>query len=307
MTQTIHPRKTRQSILKTDFTPISPVEWGRTEGPKTGALVLAGGGDLRGTGILEKFLTLAGGNSARIVAIPTAGTDAVAMLDQDFDGTELAAMFLDYGAAEVDVLHTRDPHKADQSEFAAPLKKATGVWFTGGRQWRLVDAYAETATLGAIKSVLERGGVIGGTSAGATIQGSYLVRGDTRSRDIVMGDHQEGFAFLSNCAIDQHLLRRNRQFELFSVLSEYPGLLGIGIDEETAVVVNAHRAEVIGKSYVAIYNSAMNTAARVSKNDESLQREEFSTLDQTEFRPFHLLQEGDCFDLVERTLLDKDS
>jgi cyanophycinase len=122
-----------------------------------------------------------------------------------------------------------------------------------------------------------------------------------------MGDHQEGFAFLSNCAIDQHLLRRNRQFELFSVLSEHPGLLGIGIDEETAVLVNAHRAEVIGKSYVAIYNSAMNTAARVSKNDESLQREEFSTLDQTEFRPFHLLQEGDCFDLVERTLLDKDS
>jgi len=58
---------------------------------------------------------------------------------------------------------------------------------------------------------------------------------------------------------------------------------------------------------VAIYNSAMNTAARVSKNDESLQREEFSTLDQTEFRPFHLLQEGDRFDLVERTLLGKDS
>ena len=289
--------------MKTDFTPISPVEWERTEGPKTGALVLAGGGDLQGTGILEKFLTLAGGNRARIVAIPTAGTDAVAMLDQDFDGTELTAMFLDYGAAEVDVLHTRDPHKADQSEFAAPLMNATGVWFTGGRQWRLVDAYADTATLGAIKSVLKRGGVIGGTSAGATIQGSYLVRGDTRSRDIVMGDHQEGFAFLSNCAIDQHLLRRNRQFELFSVLSEHPGLLGIGIDEETAVLVNAHRAEVIGKSYVAIYNSAMNTAARVSKNDESLQREEFSTLDQTEFRPFHLLQEGDRFDLVERTLL----
>ncbi|MDP6651131.1 MAG: hypothetical protein QGF90_03315, partial [Gammaproteobacteria bacterium] len=96
--------------MKTEFTPISPAEWERTEGPKTGALVLAGGGDLQGTGILEKFLTLAGGNRARIVAIPTAGTDAVAMLDQDFDGTELAAMFLDYGAAEVDVLHTRDPH-----------------------------------------------------------------------------------------------------------------------------------------------------------------------------------------------------
>ncbi len=293
--------------MKTDFTTISSVEWGRTEGPKTGSLVLAGGGDLQGTGILEKFLSLAGGNSAHIVAIPTAGTDAVASLGQDFDGTELAAMFLDCGAAEVDVLHTRDPHKADQSEFVAPLMNATGVWFTGGRQWRLVDAYAGTATLRAVKTVLDRGGVIGGTSAGATIQGSYLIRGDTRSRDIVMGDHQEGFAFITNCAVDQHLLKRNRQFELFSVLREHPNLLGIGIDEETAVVVSARRCEAIGKSYVAIYNSAMNTAARVSKNDESLQREEFSTLDQTEFRPFHLLQEGDRFDLVERTFLGGDS
>jgi cyanophycinase len=289
--------------LKTDFTPISSVEWGRTEGPKTGSLVLAGGGDLHGTGILETFLRLAGGNSARIVAIPTAGTDTVALLGQDFDGTELAAMFLDYGAAEVDVLHTRDPQRANQPEFIAPLMNATGIWFTGGRQWRLVDAYADTATLRAIKTVLDRGGVIGGTSAGATIQGSYLVRGDTRSRDIVMGDHQQGFAFISNCAVDQHLLKRNRQFELCSVLSEYPDLLGIGIDEETAVVVNAHRCEVIGESYVAIYNSVLNTAARISKSDESLQREEFSTLDHTGFRPFHLLQQGDCFDLVERTLL----
>ena len=192
--------------------------------------------------------------------------------------------------------------------FNNPMRlPGKAVWFTGGRQWRLVDAYADTATLLAIKTVLDRGGVIGGTSAGATIQGSYLVRGDTRSRDIVMGDHQEGFGFISNCAVDQHLMKRNRQFDLFSVIREHPSLLGIGIDEATAIVVSSSCCEIIGNSYVAIYNSAVNTAARVSKNDESLQGEEFSALDQSEFRPFHLLQEGDRFDLVERTLFGKDN
>jgi len=303
------PSKKRpgHQYLKTNFTPISPARWKRAEGPKTGSLVLAGGGDLQDSGILEKFLSLAGDTNARIVAIPTAGTDVVAPLGQDFDGTELTTMFREYGAAEVHVLHTRDPHTASQPEFTAPLTNATGVWFTGGRQWRLVDAYADTATLLAIKTVLDRGGVIGGTSAGATIQGSYLVRGDTRSRDIVMGDHQEGFGFISNCAVDQHLMKRNRQFDLFSVIREHPSLLGIGIDEATAIVVSSSCCEIIGNSYVAIYNSAVNTAARVSKNDESLQGEEFSALDQSEFRPFHLLQEGDRFDLVERTLFGKDN
>ena len=103
-------------------------------------------------------------------------------------------------------------------------------------------------------ALLERGGVIGGTSAGATIQGSYLVRGDTKTNTIMMGDHEEGLAFLRDVAIDQHLLRRNRQFDLIEVIEAHPELLGIGIDENTAIVVRGDTFRVIGASYVGIYD-----------------------------------------------------
>ena len=157
--------------------PISPNQWAPVKGPENGHLVIAGGGKLDGTGILEKFVELAGGEKAEIVVIPTAGTDLyIGFPDRE---KQLRAMFLDRGAAMVEVLHTRDPNEADNTEFAVAVMTATGVWFTGGRQWRLVDAYANTVTLEAIRGVLARGGVVGGSSAGATIQGSYLVRGDT--------------------------------------------------------------------------------------------------------------------------------
>jgi cyanophycinase len=84
--------------------------------------------------------------------------------------------------------------------------------------------------------------------------GSYLVRGDTRSNDIVQGDHEVGFGFLKSTAIDQHLLARNRQFDLVGVVMARPELLGIGIDENTAVVVRGDAFEVIGRGYVAIYD-----------------------------------------------------
>ena len=102
--------------------------------------------------------------------------------------------------------------------------------------------------------MLQRGGVVGGSSAGATILGSYLVRGDTATNTIMMGDHEEGFAFLRDTAIDQHLLRRNRQFDLIEVIEAHPHLLGIGIDEDTAIVVEGDRFEVMGQSYVVIYD-----------------------------------------------------
>jgi cyanophycinase len=103
-------------------------------------------------------------------------------------------------------------------------------------------------------ALLDRGGVIGGSSAGATIQGDYLVRGDTKTADIVMGDHEQGFAFLKKVAIDQHLLKRNRQFDLIPLIQKRPDLLGIGLDEDTAIVVRGDEFQVIGRSYVAVFD-----------------------------------------------------
>jgi len=73
----------------------------------------------------------------------------------------------------------------------------------------------------------------------------------------MMGDHQKGFGYLKNCAIDQHLLVRNRQFDLIEILNAHPELLGIGLDENTAIVVQGDEFEVIGKSFVAIYDTQL--------------------------------------------------
>jgi cyanophycinase len=242
-------------------------------GPASGALVIVGGG-MRDPVIVERFMQLAGGPDAPIVVIPTAG--GAESYDASFGGLR---PFHEYGARDVTLLHTTDPEVADSDEFVGPIRAARGIWFTGGRQWRLADAYLGTMTEQALWELLERGGVIGGSSAGATIQGSYLARGDTRTNEIMMGDHEEGFAFVKNTAIDQHLLRRNRQFDLIEIVEARPELLGIGIDENTAIVVRGDRFDVIGESYVAIYDHGRMVG---------------------EGGRFYFLAPGDRFDLVER-------
>ncbi len=218
-------------------------------GPANGSLVVAGGA-LSDPDVFARFVDLAGGPNAPIVVIPTAG--GAEQYDQFFRGRRpLEAA----GARDVTVLHTYDPEVANTDAFVEPLRDARGVWFTGGRQWRLADAYLDTKVHDALWDVLDRGGVIGGSSAGASIQGSYLVRGDTRTNTIMMGDHEVGLGFLKGVGIDQHLLRRNRQFDLIEVIRAKPELLGIGIDENTAIVVRGDRFEVVGQSYAVIYDA----------------------------------------------------
>ncbi len=217
-------------------------------GPKEGSLVIVGGG-MRDQAILERFLDLAGGPDAPIVVIPTAGGGED--YDRDWRGLR---QFRAAGATNLTVLHTNDRDEADTEEFVQPIREASGVWFGGGRQWRLADSYLNTTTHEALWELLDRGGVIGGSSAGATIQGSYLARGDTRTNTVMMGDHEAGLGFVKNVAIDQHLLRRNRHFDLLEIIQARPELLGIGIDENTAIVVKGDEFEVIGQSYVVIYD-----------------------------------------------------
>jgi cyanophycinase len=133
------------------------------------------------------------------------------------------------------------------------------VWFDGGRQWNIVDSYAGTLTYREFHKVLERGGVIGGSSAGATIQGDYLVRGDTSGPNVMMTaeqNHQKAFEFLRRVAIDQHIDTRNRWDDLIPVIQRYPNLLGIGLSEGTAIIVRGDTFEVTGKAKVAIHDNA---------------------------------------------------
>ena len=218
-------------------------------GPANGSLVIVGGA-MKDPAIIERFLELAGGKDAPIVVIPTAGGR------QEY-GPYWSGLiqFKEVGATNLCVLHTTDRAAADSEEFVKPIQEARGVFFGGGRQWRLADAYLHTRTHDELRKLLERGGVIGGTSAGATIQGSYLVRGDTKTNTVMIGDHIEGMGFLRNVGIDQHLLKRNRHFDMIDVIKKNPELLGIGLDENTAIVVRRDQFEVIGQSYVVIYDS----------------------------------------------------
>ncbi len=222
---------------------------GQEIGPENGSLVIVGGGRLDSE-IIERFLDLAGGADAPIVVIPTAGEGE--HYDQYYRGL---GGFKAAGATNLTVLHTTNPTVADTEAFVRPLLEARGVWFPGGRQWRLADAYLGTKVHDELWALLGRGGVIGGSSAGATIQGSYLARGDTATNTVMMGDHEVGLGFLRNVAIDQHLLRRNRQFDLLEVITAHPELLGIGLDENTAIIVQGDEFEVIGASYVVIYDA----------------------------------------------------
>lgn len=217
--------------------------------PVTGHLVIAGGGQL-GPEIVGRFIALAGGPDAPIVVVPTAGEDSV--YPADWAGL---ALLRRQGATRLVVRHTRDRAVAESDSFVAPIRAARGVWIAGGRQWRLVDAYAGTRTERELHEVLRRGGVIGGSSAGASIQASYMVRGAREGNTIVMAPgYEEGFGFIQGVAVDQHVSARNRQLDLQQVVKRYPDLLGLGLDEGTAIIVSGRRAEVVGRGKLFVHN-----------------------------------------------------
>jgi cyanophycinase len=255
-----------------------------TSGPASGSLLIAGGGRLSDK-IIKRFIDLAGGDEAMIVLVPTAG-------GADSYPDSICNFLRSAGAGNIMILHTDNRDTANSVYFTKSLEKATGVWFGGGRQWHLVDSYKGTLAEKRFRDVLDRGGVIGGSSAGATIQGSFLVRGDTKNNQIMMGDHQEGFGYISNIAIDQHVLARNRQFDIFGILREKPGLLGIGIDEGTAVVVRRDTMEVIGASYVLIYDGSFWSR---EGNDLKILPERDHL--------FYTLRSGDRYNLHERKVI----
>lgn len=255
-------------------------------GPAKGTLVIVGGGSTNNTGIIEKFIELAGGPEAKFVIVPTAGGnrnqkgEIIAYNEED-----VIAAWKKRGLKNVRMLHTHDPKVANTEEFAAPLRDANAVWFDGGRQWNIVDSYMNTVTYREFHKVLERGGVIGGSSAGATIQGDYLVRGAIAGPDIMMTpekEHERGFRFLRKTAIDQHINTRMRWDDLIPVIRKYPDLLGIGLSEGTAIIVNQDRFEVMGAWKVAIHD-----------NTQVYQPWE---------KPYYVLSAGDVYNMKTRKI-----
>jgi cyanophycinase len=245
---------------------------------KTGALVIVGGGGA-GPEIWKRFIELAGGPDAPLVVIPTALEDP---LPAEIGETKALKRF---GATAVTQLHTRDRKVADDPTFSAALVKAKGVWFSGGRQWKFVDAYEGTLTEKRFHDVLARGGVIGGSSAGASIQSEYMPRGHPLGNTVMAAEgYERGFGFLPGCAVDQHFFARKRTADMTGLMADYPQYLGVGIDEGTALVVRGSRAEVIGKTKAAFYD------ARKKRDAAGPDYEEVKT--------------GEAYDLVRRAKVE---
>jgi len=209
--------------------------------PKAGKLVICGGGILPDE-LGRRFIELAGGHAARLVIITTASV----LADTDRVETKLA-FWRRQQVADLTIMHTRSRETANQPEFAKPLKDASGVWFIGGNQNWLIETYLGTVTEREIRGVLERDGVVGGTSAGAAIMSPIMIRRD--KPDLEEGP---GFGFLPGTVVDQHFIKRNRQSRLLRVLDSHPDLVGLGIDEGTALVVDGPKLSVMGESQVMV-------------------------------------------------------
>ena len=233
-----------------------------SSGPEKGTLILTGGDQETG---LKEFVTLAGGPDANIVYIPAASIlrlpsgliwewrrpDQLPANTAEFKA-ELCKMF---GLKNITILHTTDRKIANSEDFVKPLRSAHGVWISGGNAGRISRSYLDTLTQRELEAVLSRGGVIGGNSAGAIIQGSYTIRGNPNKPVLMAKGSERGFAFLSNVAVNPHLSEAMRQNELVTILDVHPSLLGIGIDEKAAIVVTGDRFQVIGNGRVAIYDN----------------------------------------------------
>ncbi|HIK94186.1 MAG: cyanophycinase [Pirellulaceae bacterium] len=246
-----------------------------SRGPDRGILFISGGGNrtaastehdvnVRYPAFVDLIREARSTVKPNIVVITTAG-------GRDRKGKHAATLVLNdlVGSANVTELFTLSRDVANSDEFLNPISQADGIWLGGGQQGLLANTFLDTGTEQALRSVLARGGVIGGSSAGAQFQSSFMTRGMNRNGRtgpiLGDGDHQKGMGFITLTAFDVHVAARNRENDLFKLLATSRGqlhdrnldptqLLGIGIDELTAIIVRKDQFKVIGEGQVYVYN-----------------------------------------------------
>jgi cyanophycinase len=241
-----------------------------------GILVIVGGGEIPPE-ILARTLALAGGPSASIAILPQASELAET-------GDTAIAMWKGAGARKavsVDV--------TDRAAAMRAIAEATLIWFPGGDQNRLTGALEKTGLPELIRTRYLEGAVVGGTSAGAAVMSKVMITGDADLQSITAGKTKtaDGLGLWPDVIVDQHFLKRQREARLISLVLDRPGLVGVGIDESTAVVVTGHRFEVIGRSSVVIID------ARAAKVDRTPDGQLGTGLDLR----LHVLKPGMQFDL----------
>ena len=208
-----------------------------------GTLIVGGGGKLPDA-VYDEFVKLAGGKTARLVHIPWAHPFSnLKTVKYRYSGWK------EYDVQSFDFLGANSRQEAEDNRAIAVLEKATGVWIGGGTQGRLVNFYRGTKVEAALRRVLERGGVIGGTSAGAAVLSQTMIRYSESHEATV----DTGFDLLRAATVDQHFSQRGRHTRLVGVLDKHPELIGIGVDEGTALFVTGDQLRTIGKSQVSLF------------------------------------------------------
>jgi cyanophycinase len=259
-----------------------------------GDLVIIGGAEdkLGHKRILQQFIDLAGGSSSRIAILATASSLGDSIIDV------YRSLFTALGAAEVGGLRPMRRSDANDEAAAAVLDGVTGVFMTGGNQSRLTSVVAGTALGRKLQEANRSGVVVGGTSAGASAISSHMVAfgasGDVPKQRL--GRLSAGLGLLPNVIIDQHFGKRNRIGRLLSLVSHSPSLLGIGLDEDTAVVVDADDVlEVLGSGAALIVDGSHieSNAFRAKRYDPLM----------VSGAILHALPEGSRFDLRSRLLV----
>ena len=248
-----------------------------------GKLIIIGGGTIPDS-IFTFFANYCGGKDQPIVYIPTATDD-----EEFIQKKEHLVKFTSRGFTNLYTIHTRNKKEADDPKNIALMRSAKGLFFGGGDQDLIAAAYGGTKLYDEFIALLNRGGVIMGTSAGATIMGSLLVGGDARKNLTTYYSFQPAFSFMTNTAIDQHVLVRNRQFDLIPVIQQYPNTLGIELDESTAMIVEAGKFTIWGLSYAMIYDP-MDWAEQKKKWGKVL-------------KPFKMMASGSRFNFVTREII----
>lgn len=256
-----------------------------------GHLMIIGGGT-RTAEIMEKMVTVAGGPESRFVIIPQASGDPLeTALYQQAD-------ILKYGVGEVTFLML-DSANVDSLPHIESIRNATAIFFSGGDQSRLTSLLLGTQLLEEINALYKRGGLIGGTSAGAAIHSGLMITGEEllntnedRPYSTIAPNNIEtvqGFGFVTEAIIDQHHITRRRNNRLLSAVLENPKLIGLGIDESTAILVNPDRSfEVVGDATVIVYDA---------RHAQNIRLDKFNNFAVDDMR-VQLLMDGDRFSLI---------
>ena len=260
-----------------------------------GKLFIIGGAQTKE--ITQKFVELAGGKDARILIIPNASSNKVR------SGENQKNEFVELGAKAEYIIFSKE--NADDPSNLEKLSWANAVYFTGGDQSLLTKDLLGTKLLEKIYELHNKGGLVGGSSAGAAVMSEIMITGnELKNKDTVQSfisiqkgniETSKGFGFVKNAIVDQHFIKRKRHNRLITLMCEHPNLLGIAIDEATAIILNPDDTfEVFGENQVIVFDPTESENVRVDKNDN---------LGINNLK-MHLLINGDKFDLKTKKVIE---